>query len=224
MIEAIANPVIWAAQQSHQWMDKWVQSPDQTYTWFLKSCAKAGEPRCALASENAAAASIRKRIESFINEVYARPLVSPNSIALAYLTTGAVQSILYNTLLFPATWSAYAWQLQSAMRGDPAPLLNPILPNISRDSLDKAELARYAITCADALPSDGPDSFPTPESLARGITSRVKKKVRQSFGGSPGAAGIDGGCRFWPVDSVEWFVGPCNKTLANPVAIVLSTV
>ncbi|KAG8679739.1 hypothetical protein FRC09_018755, partial [Ceratobasidium sp. 395] len=85
------------------------------------------------------------------------------------------------------------------------------------------ELGRYAITCADALPFDGPSSYPTPESLARGIISRIKK-VSRNFGGSPGTTDIDGGCQFWPVDSVERFTGPWNKTLANPIVIVSSTV
>lgn len=98
-----------------------------------------------------------------------------------------------------------------------------MLPDLSRDSLDKAELARHAITCADALPFDGPESFPTPESLARGIISRVKD-VSHNFGGSPGTTYINGGCQFRPVDSVEWFAGPRNKTLANPIVIVSSAV
>ncbi|KAG8747182.1 hypothetical protein FRC12_014138, partial [Ceratobasidium sp. 428] len=124
MIEAIANPVIWAAEHSHQWMDNWVQSADETYTWFLESCAKAGEVRCALSKGNSTAESIRKRIELFIDEVYARPMASPSSLVPAYLTAGAVSSSIYNTLLFPSGWAEFASQLQSAMEGEPGPLLN----------------------------------------------------------------------------------------------------
>ncbi|KAG9118313.1 hypothetical protein FRC07_007237 [Ceratobasidium sp. 392] len=223
MIEAIANPVIWAAEHSHQWMDNWVQSADETYTWFLESCAKAGEARCALAKGNSTAKSIRKRIESFINEL--EPLdvsmVSDN-ISLTPDRPNTPASI-YNTLLFPSGWSDFASQLQSAMEGEPGPLLNQILSDPSRDPIDKGELGRYAITCADALPFQGPSSYPTPESLARGIISRIKN-VSHNFGGSPGTTDIDGGCQFWPVDSVERFAGPWNKTLANPIVIVSSTV
>lgn len=40
MIEAIANPVHWVGQHSHEWMDTWMQDADKAYRWFLNSCAK----------------------------------------------------------------------------------------------------------------------------------------------------------------------------------------
>ncbi|CAE6497544.1 unnamed protein product, partial [Rhizoctonia solani] len=110
------------------------------------------------------------------------------------------------------------------MEGDPAPLLNRFIPNPSRELFDKAELARYAITCADSPQFNETNSFPTPQSLARNTVNRIKNISRHHFGGSPGTSDIDGGCQFWPVDSVEKFAGPFNKTLANPIVIVSSVV
>ncbi|KAH7341494.1 hypothetical protein B0J17DRAFT_646788 [Rhizoctonia solani] len=221
MIEGIANPLLWVTQYSHMWMDDWIQDADKSYQWFLDSCIKAGEARCAIAKGHQSPRSLDSHIEAFIDRVYARPMASSNSIVPAYLTGGVIRSSLYNTLLSPATWTNFTSQLQSAMEGDPAPLLNRLLPDPSRDPLDKAELARYAITCADSPQFNGTNSFPTPESLARNTLNRIKN-ISRYFGGSPGTTDIDGGCQFWPVDSAEKFTGPLNKTLANPILIVIT--
>ncbi|KAG9111310.1 hypothetical protein FRC07_008063 [Ceratobasidium sp. 392] len=111
------------------------------------------------------------------------------------------------------------------MRGHPAPFLNRILPDLARDRFDHAELARYAVTCSDSLPfnKSDPATFPTPESLARRIVARVNNTSKY-FGGSTGLTDIDGGCQFWPVEGVERYAGPWNKTLANPVLVISSTV
>ncbi|KAG8737302.1 hypothetical protein FRC10_008360 [Ceratobasidium sp. 414] len=225
MIEAIANPDLWANQHSHEWMDNWTQDADEAYRWFLDSCAKAGEAKCALAKGNASARAIEDRIETFLNDLYENPMPSINSIVPAYLTAGAIQSKLYDAMEAPPQWPMFASVLDEAIRGNPAPFLNRILPDPARDRFDHAELARYAVTCIDSLPfnKSDPSTFPTPESLARRVVARVNNTSKY-FGGSTGLTDIDGGCQFWPVDGVERYAGPWNKTLANPIVVISSTV
>ncbi|KAG9118746.1 hypothetical protein FRC07_006601, partial [Ceratobasidium sp. 392] len=91
MIEAIAHPDLWANQYSHEWMDNWVQDADEAYHWFLNSCAKVGETKCALARGNVTAKAIEGRVEAFIGDLYQNPMPSINSIVPAYLTAGAIQ-------------------------------------------------------------------------------------------------------------------------------------
>lgn len=103
--------------------------------------------------------------------------------------------------------------------------MHRILPDPGRDRFDHSELARFAVTCIDSLPynKSDPSSFPTPESIARGIVARVNNTSKY-FGGSTGLTDVDGGCQFWPVNGVERYAGPWNRTLANPVVVVSSTV
>ncbi|KAG8724733.1 hypothetical protein FRC09_015206 [Ceratobasidium sp. 395] len=225
MIEAIAHPDLWANQHSHEWMDNWVQDADEAYHWFLDSCAKVGETKCALARGNISAKAIEDRIDSFVYDLYNNPMPSINSIVPAYLTAGAIQSKIYDAMEAPSRWPVFASLLSEAIRGNPAPFLNKILPDLARDRFDHAELARYAVTCSDSLPfnKSDPTTFPTPESLARRIVARVNNTSKY-FGGSTGLTDIDGGCQFWPVDGVERYAGPWNKTLANPVLVISSTV
>ncbi|KAG9090712.1 hypothetical protein FRC06_000915, partial [Ceratobasidium sp. 370] len=225
MIEAIVNPELWANQHSHEWMNNWVQDADEAYHWFLDSCARAGATKCALAKGNASAKAIEDRIETFLNDLYESPMPSINSIVPAYLTAGAIRSKLYDAMEVPPQWPMFAFVLDQAIRGNPAPFLNRILPDPARDRFDHAELARYAVTCIDSLPFDksDPSTFPTPESLARKVVARVNN-ISKYFGGSTGLTDIDGGCQFWPVNGVERYAGPWNKTLANPIVVISSTV
>ncbi|CAE6439274.1 unnamed protein product, partial [Rhizoctonia solani] len=78
MIEGIANPLLWVTQYSHMWMDNWIQDADKAYKWFLDSCIKAGEAHCAIAKGQGSPESLDNHIEAFIDQVYARPLASPN--------------------------------------------------------------------------------------------------------------------------------------------------
>ncbi|KAF8594742.1 hypothetical protein BDV93DRAFT_529113 [Ceratobasidium sp. AG-I] len=225
MIEAVANPAVWVDWHSYQWMDNFIQDADEAYHWFLNSCAKAGEAKCALAKGNITAEVIEERIEAFMEELYENPMPSVNSIVPAYLTAGTVQSKLYDAMERPSSWPLFASILDEAMRGDPTQYLNRVLPDPDRDRYDHAELARFAVTCIDSLPynKSDPSSFPTPDSIARGIVARVNSTSKY-FGGSTGLTDVDGGCQFWPVDGVERYAGPWNKALANPVVVVSSTV
>ncbi|QRV80519.1 Abhydrolase domain-containing protein [Ceratobasidium sp. AG-Ba] len=195
MIEAVVNPALWVDQHSHEWMDNWTQDADEAYHWFLDSCAGVGETKCALARGNASAKAIEDRIERFMNELYDRPMPSINSIVPAFLTSGDVRSKLFDAMKDPFAWPQFAVLLDKAMNGDPAPFMNPIscgiLPDLARDRFDHAELARCALTCSDAraFKKSDPASFPTPESLARGIFTRVNNTSRH-FGG-PGLIDID---------------------------------
>lgn len=225
MIEAIANPAYWADQHSHEWMDTWIQDADEAYRWFLNSCAKAGEAGCALARGNISAAAIEQKIGAFMDELYEHPMPSVNSVVPAYLTSGTVRSKLYDAMEQPSRWPAFASDLDNAMRGNPTPLLNKILPNPNRDRFDHSNLARFAVTCIDSLPfnKSDPSTFPTPEFLARRIVARVNNTSKY-FGASTGLTDIDGGCQFWPVNGVERYPGPWNRTLANPVLVISSSV
>ncbi|CAE6467002.1 unnamed protein product [Rhizoctonia solani] len=225
MIEAIANPADWVDKHSHEWMDGWIQDADEAYRWFLNSCAKAGEAGCALAKGNISAEAIEQKVGRFIDQLYAAPMPSINTIVPAYLTSGTVRTKLYDAMEAPYRWPTFARDLEDAIGGNPAPLLNKILPDPSRDRFDHANLARYAVTCIDSLPfnKSDPSTFPTPEHLARRIVARVNSTSKY-FGGSPGLTDIDGGCQFWPVDGVERYAGPWNRTLANPVMVISSSV
>ncbi|KAG8727378.1 hypothetical protein FRC11_013342, partial [Ceratobasidium sp. 423] len=225
MIEAIAHPGHWVDKHSHEWMDTWIQDADEAYRWFLNSCAKAGETGCALAKGNISADAIEQKVEKFIDQLYATPMPSINSIVPAYLTSGTVRSKLYDAMEAPPLWPRFARDLEDAICGNPAPLLNKILPDPTRDRFDHANLARYAVTCIDSLPfnKSDPSTFPTPEQLARRIVARVNNTSKY-FGGSTGLTDIDGGCQFWPVDGVERYAGPWNRTLANPVMVISSSV
>ncbi|CAE6442837.1 unnamed protein product [Rhizoctonia solani] len=225
MIEAIANPKDWTDKHSHEWMDTWIQDADEAYRWFLNSCAKVGEAGCALAKGNISAGVIEHKVERFIDQLYAAPMPSINSIIPAYLTSGTVRSKLFDAMESPSRWPSFARDLEDAIRGNPAPLLNKILPDPARNRNGHANLARYAVTCIDALPfnKSDPSTFPTPEYLARRIVARVNSTSKY-FGGSTGLSDIDGGCQFWPVDGVERYAGPWNRTLANPVMVLSSSV
>ncbi|KAJ1302794.1 hypothetical protein OPQ81_003101 [Rhizoctonia solani] len=225
MIEAIANPAEWVDKHSHEWMDTWIQDADEAYRWFLNSCAKAGEAGCALAGGNISADAIEQKVERFMDQLYATPMPSINSIVPAYLTSGTVRSKLYDAMEAPRGWPSFAHDLEDAIRGNPAPLLNKILPDPARDRFDHANLARYAVTCIDSLPfnKSDPSTFPTPEHLARRVVARVNNTSKY-FGGSTGLTDIDGGCQFWPVDGAERYAGPWNRTLANPVMVISSSV
>ncbi|KAF8713633.1 alpha/beta hydrolase fold, partial [Rhizoctonia solani] len=225
MIEAIANPAEWADKHSHEWMDTWIQDADEAYRWFLNSCAKAGEASCALAKGNISADAIEQKVEKFIDELYASPMPSINSIVPAYLTAGTVRSKLFDAMEAPPRWPAFARDLEEAIKGNPAPLLNKVLPDPARDRFDHGNMARYAVTCIDSLPfnKSDPSTFPTPEYLAQRVVQRVNSTSKY-FGGSTGLTDIDGGCQFWPVDGIERYAGPWNRTLANPVMVISSSV
>ncbi|CAE6446454.1 unnamed protein product [Rhizoctonia solani] len=225
MIEAIANPAEWADKHSHEWMDTWIQDADEAYRWFLNSCAKVGEASCALAKGNISADAIEQKVEKFIDELYASPMPSINSIVPAYLTAGTVRSKLFDAMEAPPRWPAFARDLEDAIKGNPAPLLNKVLPDPARDRFDHGNMARYAVTCIDSLPfnKSDPSTFPTPEYLAQRVVQRVNSTSKY-FGGSTGLTDIDGGCQFWPVDGIERYAGPWNRTLANPVMVISSSV
>ncbi|KAF8753996.1 alpha/beta hydrolase fold [Rhizoctonia solani] len=208
MIEAIANPAEWADKHSHEWMDTWIQDADEAYRWFLNSCAKVGEASCALAKGNISADAIEQKVEKFIDELYASPMPSINSIVPAYLTAGTVRSKLFDAMEAPPRWPAFA-----------------LLPDPARDRFDHGNMARYAVTCIDSLPfnKSDPSTFPTPEYLAQRVVQRVNSTSKY-FGGSTGLTDIDGGCQFWPVDGIERYAGPWNRTLANPVMVISSSV
>lgn len=225
MIEAIVHPADWVDKYSHEWMDTWIKDADEAYRWFLNSCAKVGETRCALARGGISAAAIEEKIGAFMDKLYETPMPSIDSIVPAYLTSGTVRSKLYDAMESPDQWPRFASELESAIRGNPAPLLNRILPDPDRQRYSHADLPRFAVTCIDSLQfnKSDPSTFPTPESLARQIVARVNTTSKY-FGASTGLSDIDGGCQFWPVDGVERYTGPWNRTLANPVMIISCTV
>lgn len=82
---------------------------------------------------------------------------------------------------------------------------------------------RYAVTCLDALPFEGPSTWPTAEKLADAAINRIRK-VSPHFGISATLSEPDGGCEFWPAKGVERFAGPWNHTLSFPVLIASTLV
>ncbi|QRW05427.1 Abhydrolase domain-containing protein [Ceratobasidium sp. AG-Ba] len=119
----------------------------------------------------------------------------------------------------PAGWPGIAQSLKAAMNGDPTPIMNGLVPDLTRDVADKGDLYRQAVTCVDSLPfSDNPSTWPTAEKLADLAINRIKK-VSLHFGISATLSEPDGGCEFWPQRAVERFNGPWNHTLAFPTLI-----
>ncbi|KAF8609649.1 hypothetical protein BDV93DRAFT_518429 [Ceratobasidium sp. AG-I] len=223
VIDGVADPASWAGKHSYQWIDGWLNQTEANYDWFLSACVEAGPSKCALATGNITATGLKARIEVFLDKLYSHPLPSPGSVVPAYLTSGAARASLFLGLMRPRSWAAIAESIKSAMNGDPTTLMNALVPDLTRDVEDRADLYRHAVTCVDALPFEGPSTWPTAEKLADLAIARIQK-VSPHFGISATLSEPDGGCEFWPVKGVERFAGPWNHTLSFPVLIASTLV
>ncbi|KAH7345035.1 TAP-like protein-domain-containing protein [Rhizoctonia solani] len=223
VIDGVADPISWTTKHSYEWIDGWLNQTEADYDWFLRACIQAGPTKCALATENNTVEGLKTVIETFLNQLYYHPLASPNSTMPAYLTSGAARSSLFLGIMRPRTWPTIAENLKKAMNGDPTAIMNDLVPNQSRLVADKGDLYRYAVTCLDSLPFDGPSTWPTAETLADEAINRIRK-VSPHFGISATLSEPDGGCEFWPAKGAERFTGPWNHTLAYPVLIASTMV
>ncbi|KAG8698176.1 hypothetical protein FRC09_007387 [Ceratobasidium sp. 395] len=230
-IDGIADPVSWTGKHSYEWIDGWMNQTEAVYGWFIRACiqasqsasALAGPSKCALTTRNATEDSLKQEIDVFLDKLYSHPPPSPNSTSPAYLTSGAARASLFLGILRPAGWPGIAQSIKSAIDGDPTPIMNELVPNVARDVADKGDLYRQAVTCLDALPFNGPRTWPTAEKLADAAIGRIKK-VSPHFGISATLSEPDGGCEFWPERGVERFAGPWNHTLASPILIASTLV
>ncbi|KAG8768686.1 hypothetical protein FRC12_005434 [Ceratobasidium sp. 428] len=222
-IDGIADPVSWTGKHSYEWIDGWMNQTEAVYGWFIRACIQAGPSKCALTTRNATEDSLKQEIDVFLDKLYSHPPPSPNSTSPAYLTSGAARASLFLGILRPAGWPGIAQSIKSAIDGDPTPIMNELVPNVARDVADKGDLYRQAVTCLDALPFNGPRTWPTAEKLADAAIGRIKK-VSPHPGISATLSEPDGGCEFWPERGVERFAGPWNHTLASPILIASTLV
>ncbi|KDN50221.1 hypothetical protein RSAG8_01557, partial [Rhizoctonia solani AG-8 WAC10335] len=214
-IDGVADPISWTTKHSYEWIDGWLNQTEAEYDWFLRACLQAGPTKRALATGKNTVEGLKAEIETFMNQLYNHPLASPNSTVPAYLTSGAARASLFLGILRSRTWPTIAENLKKAMSGDPTAIMNDLVPDPRRSVADKGDLYRYAVTCLDSLPFDGPSTWPTAEKLADAAINRIRK-VSPHFGISATLSEHDGGCEFWPAKGVERFTGPWNHTLAHP--------
>ncbi|CAE6462105.1 unnamed protein product [Rhizoctonia solani] len=156
-------------------------------------------------------------------------LIGPRSTHASGWTVGStklksttIASLLLG-ILRSRTWPTIAGKLKKAMNGDPTAIMDDLVPDQNRPVADKGDLYRYAVTCLDSLPFDGPSTWPTAEKLADAAINRIRD-VSPHFGISAALSEADGGCEFWPAKGVERFTGPWNHTLANPILVASTMV
>ena len=78
----------------YKWVRQWLSSTNDTYARFVSECLDAGPQGCPLARQSdKSPVDVRNRIESFINELFDRPLAVPIANRPGLLTAGRVRSM-----------------------------------------------------------------------------------------------------------------------------------
>ncbi|KAI0372414.1 hypothetical protein BV20DRAFT_1050746 [Pilatotrama ljubarskyi] len=213
VIDGVVDAIAWATLPSYKWERFWQTSTDTAYDMFMAACAKAGPSGCALArKDDEDPADILARVESFVKELYYKPLAVPNATIPGILTNGRARLFLLGALESPSSWPGAARAFNQAMSGDGAVVLNSL-----HNSQYLSDLERSAVSCNDNKPFPAP----TPEEV---IDEQlyVLEHVSQ-FGLAVVVSEPDAGCQFWPVTPPERFLGPWNHTLRNPILIISNT-
>ncbi|KAI0827447.1 TAP-like protein-domain-containing protein [Trametes gibbosa] len=213
VIDGVADAMSWVASPSYTWEKHWLTSTEDAYEIFLSECAKAGPSACALAiTDRDTSADILERVETFIDNLYDKPLPAPDAIIPGMLTNGRARMVLLGALQRPPMWPGIAQAFSQAMDGNATALVNA---HSHAHSL--VDLERSAVSCNDNLPFEAP----TPEELID-VQLDVLKHVSR-FSLAVISTEPDAGCQYWPVEPNERFVGPWNHTLRNPLLIVSNT-
>jgi len=212
VIDGIADAVAWSEKPSYQWYRQWLISTENNYNQFVEGCSNGGPDFCALAQHKGEnPADIKTRIESFVNELYFKPLPVPNAMRPGVLTSGRFKTYLLSSLLRPFLWPNVAYEIASAISGEGRHVLNALAPNMYRD------LERSGVSCNDnpSLPRASAEDV-VDELLY--VYQNVSRFVFSVVTTEP-----DAGCEYWPVTPPERFQGPWNHTLRNPILVLSNT-
>ncbi|KAI0634190.1 TAP-like protein-domain-containing protein [Trametes polyzona] len=213
VIDGVVDAIAWATLPSYKWERYWQSSTDTTYEIFLSDCSKAGPSQCALAkSAHDTPDDILARVETFLEEIYYKPLAVPHARVPGILTNGRARLFLLGALESPSSWRDAAQAFDQAINGDGSAVLNTL-----QDSQFLQDLERSAVSCNDNKPFDAP----TPEEVIDEQLYVLQHVSR--FGLAVVVSEPDAGCQFWPVTPPERFLGPWNHTLRNPILIVSNT-
>ncbi|KAI0658733.1 TAP-like protein-domain-containing protein [Cubamyces menziesii] len=213
VIDGVVDAIAWATLPSYKWERYWQTSTDVAYEMFLDDCAKVGPSQCALAKNNhEIGADILRRVESFLADLYYKPLAVPKATVPGILTNGRARLFLLGALESPPSWPSAAQAFDQAMQGDGTDVLNGV-----RDAQYLNDLERSAVSCNDNKPFPAP----TPEEVIDEQLYVLEHVSR--FGLAVVVSEPDAGCQFWPVTPPERFLGTWNHTLRNPMLIISNT-
>ena len=120
----------------------------------------------------------------------------------------------------PRDWPKLASDLDAALDGDGAPILNIVQQDVELNNSIPAstQYAINAVTCVD-----GPRFANNTDKGA--ILKHLVEEAKLAVDVAPHFAGLDKEvCHHWQVEPVERFDGPFNHTLANPILVIGNTV
>lgn len=224
LIDGVASAPQWANRAPYLWLHDWLSSTEDTYSWFLSDCSKAGPKSCPLAtSVGEDPDAIDARLMAYLDKLYTAPVPVINTARPGVLTSGAARSVLYSTTNGPGMWPRRAEIFAKALAGDATELYEAtVQPFDTTGSLGQTDLSRAAVACADSLFLERKD-WPTAEDMVNRTYYNLQASPR--FGASVGLMEPDGGCQFHPASgrAPERFTGPWNNTLSTKMLIVSNT-
>ena len=121
----------------------------------------------------------------------------------------------------PRSWPILASEINSAIEGDGAPILNVVQATVELNSTRSPETAyaNPAVICSDTKPF--PDDVDPEKIFEQSIDAIVKvTQISKYFGGTWGLEE----CHYWRLKPADRFEGPWNHTLSNTVLIIGNTV
>ncbi|KAG8880549.1 hypothetical protein FRB97_000719 [Tulasnella sp. 331] len=201
----VADPVMWATKhfETYAWLNDLLEDAEDRVENFLEMLHDSGGMR----------------------------VTGPAGVRRGLLTSGMVRASLFETLQYPATWQSYTEKLALALGIPPSPPgvqnLAPLFAqsiqfplDIPAGAIGQEDLTRLAVSCADAIPYDKDEEWPTAEGMVDALLAGALKTTR-TFGGTVHLLEQHGGCQFWPKsDTIERFSGPWNHTLQTPMLVV----
>ncbi|KAK8844175.1 hypothetical protein IAR55_006969 [Kwoniella newhampshirensis] len=233
----VANPVKWATEhyESYSLLGELLHDAEKSYHRFLQLCQASGPPHCALASPlDTSGSEIQERIEAYLSSLYETGGLAVYGDKKGVLTSGLVRQTIFNTVQVPETWKLVMSALAKAMNAthpDPKELFELSSSEHHYQSRPPAadgyvspgqgDLARLAVSCADARPYGEDEAWPSAEKMVDSLLQE-SYSVTETFGLTVNLMEQHGGCQFWPRSSnpAERFDGPWNSTLRTPMLVV----
>ncbi|KAK4052692.1 hypothetical protein OIV83_001979 [Microbotryomycetes sp. JL201] len=195
---------------------------NKTLEGFYEACVQAGPTRCALATTDSTAASLRARIDKLRRRLRAEPLPVVTVAGTGIVKTSDIQHVIFRKLYSPKSWPVLASILANAENGNGTAMymdLNEALDLVPRNQSDNVfarpmdkmgtGLSCSAIMCSDTDPS------PLANTSKNELISYFEEMGRRSIAGEPWSLWM-ARCRNWPFKAKDVYRGPWSRREGLP--------